>query len=69
MDTWYDETPVENQNLQLKYGLGGEFIDLNGNFNITPEERIICRYCPESPLYGVFRNFLSVGSLWKAAFY
>lgn len=38
MNTWYDETPLENQNWQLKYGLRGEFIDLNGNLNITPEE-------------------------------
>lgn len=39
MNTWYDETPLENQDWQLKYGLRREFIDLNGNLNITPEER------------------------------
>ena len=35
----YDETPVENQKFQLKYGLREEFIDLLITENLTPEQR------------------------------
>ena len=35
----YDETPIENQKLQFKYGFHEEFIDLLFNLNLTPEQR------------------------------
>lgn len=35
----YDETPVENQKLQLKYGLRKEFINLLITEQLTPEQR------------------------------
>lgn len=35
----YDETSVENQKFQLKYGLREEFIDLLITENLTPEQR------------------------------
>lgn len=35
----YDETPVENQKFQLKYGLREEFIDLLITQNLTPERQ------------------------------
>ena len=38
MDCWYDETPLENQELQLKYGLRKEYIELNDTENLTPEQ-------------------------------
>ncbi|MBP5603640.1 MAG: hypothetical protein J6X78_13035 [Treponema sp.] len=39
MDVYYDETPLENQELQLKYNLRREFIELNETENLTPEQR------------------------------
>ena len=39
MDVYYDETPVENQKFQLKYGLREEFIDLLITENLTSEQR------------------------------
>jgi hypothetical protein len=36
---WYDETSLENQEWQIKYGLRAEFIDLLITENITPEQR------------------------------
>lgn len=39
MDCWYDETPLENQELQLKYGLRKEYIELNDTEHLTPEQR------------------------------
>lgn len=39
MDVYYDETPLENQELQLKYNLRREFIELNETKNLTPEQR------------------------------
>ncbi|MBR1403471.1 MAG: hypothetical protein IJ558_04785 [Treponema sp.] len=40
MDGWYDETPLENQKWQLKYGLRKEYIELNDSSkDLTPEQR------------------------------
>ncbi len=39
MDCWYDETPIENQKWQFKYGLKKEFIDLLFAKELTPEQR------------------------------
>ena len=39
MDVYYDETPLENQKFQLKYGLREEFIDLLITENLTSEQR------------------------------
>ena len=39
MDVYYDETPLENQEWQLKYNLRREFIELNETENLTPEQR------------------------------
>lgn len=39
MDCWYDETPLENQELQLKYSLRKEYIELNDTERLTPEQR------------------------------
>ena len=36
---WYDETPLKNQEWQIKYGLRKEFIHLLINEDITPEQR------------------------------
>lgn len=36
---WYDETSLENQEWQIKYGLRAEFIDLLITENLTPEQR------------------------------
>ncbi len=38
MDAWYDETPIQNQNWQLKYGLRKEFCILNLSEELTPEQ-------------------------------
>ena len=38
-DGWYDETPLQNQEWQVKYGLRKEFIDLLFTENLTPEQR------------------------------
>ena len=35
----YDETPIENQELQFKYGLKKEFCRLQCKTNLTDEER------------------------------
>lgn len=35
----YDETPIENQELQFKYGLKKEFCRLQRKTNLTDEER------------------------------
>lgn len=39
MNAHYDETPLKNQELQVKYGLHGEFIDLLFTKNLSPEQR------------------------------
>ncbi len=39
MYCWYDETPLKNQESQLKHGLRKEYIELNGTENLTPEQR------------------------------
>lgn len=38
-DGWYDETPVKNQELQGKYNLRQEYIELLFTKDITPEQR------------------------------
>lgn len=35
---WYDETPIENQKWQFKYGLHKEFIKLLITENLTTEQ-------------------------------
>jgi len=35
----YDETPINNQEWQFKYGLKREFYRLQCNMNLTDEER------------------------------
>ena len=35
----YDETPIENQELQFKYGLKKEFCRLQRKMDLTDEER------------------------------
>lgn len=37
-DGWYDETALENQEWQIKYGLRAEFINLLITENLTPEQ-------------------------------
>ncbi len=37
-DGWYDETPLKNQELQVKYGLNKEFINLLFTENLTPAQ-------------------------------
>ena len=39
MNAHYDETPIENQEWQVKYGLNREFITLLFTENLTPEQR------------------------------
>ena len=39
MNAHYDETSIENQELQVKYGLNREFIDLLFTKELTPEQR------------------------------
>ena len=39
MDVYYDETPLENQEWQLKYNLRREFMELNRTQNLTSEQR------------------------------
>ena len=36
---WYDETPLQNQEWQFKYGLKKEFITLLFSEKLTPEQR------------------------------
>lgn len=38
-DGWYDETALENQKWQIKYGLRAEFINLLITKSLTPEQR------------------------------
>lgn len=35
----YDETPIENQKLQFKYGLKKDFFQLQRKINLSTEER------------------------------
>ena len=39
MNAHYDETPIENQKWQFKYGLKKEFIDLLFAKELSPEQR------------------------------
>lgn len=40
MDDYYDETPIINQEWQVKYGLRKEYIELNETQNLSTEQQV-----------------------------